>query len=54
MQDKLGSIKEGKYADIIILEDNLYDVDTYDIHNVEISMTISDGEVVYERKNNQR
>ena len=47
LEDKLGSIEIGKYADIIVMDKNLYEVDTYDIHNVQVAMTIYNGEIVY-------
>lgn len=47
MEDKLGSIEVGKYADLIVMDKNLYEVDTYDIHNVQVAMTIYNGQIVY-------
>ncbi len=49
MEDKIGSIEVGKYADIIVMDRNLYEVDTYDIHKVPVSLTIYNGEIVYEK-----
>lgn len=39
---------EGKLADIIILEENPFDMDVYRIHSIKVNTTIFDGEIVYE------
>lgn len=43
--DKLGSISPGKYADIIILEEDIYTIDPADIHDVGVTLTLLDGKV---------
>ncbi len=48
MEDKLGSIEAGKYADLVILEKNLFDVDAEDIADVKILATIMNGNYTYE------
>ena len=48
MEDKVGSIEEGKLADIIILEENPFDMDVYRIHSIKVNTTIFDGEIVSE------
>lgn len=47
MEDKLGSIEEGKYADIIILDRNLFEIDPYQIHETQVVTTIFNGKVVH-------
>ena len=49
MEDKLGSIEAGKYADMIVLDQNLFEVDTYAIHDISVVMTILNGKIVYTR-----
>ena len=49
MADKIGSIETGKKADMVVLEKNLFDVDPYSIHNIEVVMTVFAGEVIYRR-----
>jgi len=49
MADKIGSIEVGKNADMVVLDNNLFDVDTYSIHKTEVVMTIFAGEVIYKR-----
>lgn len=45
-----GSIEVGKYADFVVLDKNLFDVPVHRIHQVNVDMTIFNGEVVYTRK----
>jgi len=42
-----GSIKEGKYADMIMLNHNLFEIPETDIHKTEVLKTIFKGELVY-------
>jgi hypothetical protein len=46
-EDKKGTIEIGKFADLTILSDNLFDVFPDEIRNVEVEMTIVNGKVVY-------
>ena len=48
--DKRGSIKEGKLADITVCDLNLMRIDPGDILNMNVVMTIVDGEIVFERE----
>ena len=43
MEDKLGSSEVGKLADMIVLDNNLFDTDVYKIHDVKVVETIMDG-----------
>ena len=43
MEDKIGSLEVGKYADIVILEKNLFDVAPRDIADVKVLATMMDG-----------
>ena len=47
MDDKLGSIEVGKYADLVILEKNLFDIPLTEIHAVKVCETIMDGKTTY-------
>ena len=49
MEDKIGSIEPGKYADLVVLEQNLFEIDQREIHNVKVAYTIFDGRIVYKR-----
>ena len=49
LADKIGSIETGKKADLVVLDRNLFEIDTYSIHQTEVVMTIFAGEVIYSR-----
>lgn len=49
MEDKIGSIEPGKYADLVVLEQNLFEIDQREIHNVKVAYTIFDGRIVYQK-----
>ncbi|SDJ84011.1 amidohydrolase [Natronincola ferrireducens] len=48
LDDKTGSIEVGKYADLVVLEEDLFSINPLDIDGVEILYTIFQGEIVYE------
>ena len=47
VDDISGSIEEGKSADFIILNHNLFEIEPTDIHNTEVQKTIFKGQEVY-------
>jgi len=47
MEEEIGSIEVGKKADFVILDQNLFQVDKYDIHKVKVLETILGGNIVY-------
>ena len=49
MEDRLGSLEKGKYADMVIFKDNLFEMDPHDIHNALVDETIMDGITRYKR-----
>ena len=49
IDDVTGSIEEGKFADLIILNHNLFEIPETEIHTAEVQKTIFKGSVVYER-----
>ena len=49
MEDRLGSLKEGKLADLVVFEDNLFEIDPYSIHDAKVHETIMDGVTRYKR-----
>ena len=49
LDDVTGSIEEGKWADMIVLNHNLFEIPETEIHNTEVEKTIFKGEVVYQR-----
>lgn len=50
MEDKLGTIEDGKYADLVVLSDNIKEVNKDDLWKVKPTLTFIDGEVVYKVK----
>jgi predicted amidohydrolase YtcJ len=49
MEDEIGSIEVGKKADLVVLDENIFEIDAYSIHKTEVVLTMMDGEVVYTR-----
>ena len=49
-EDKKGTIKAGKFADLTILSDDPFKVPPDDVKDVMVDMTIVDGKVVYARE----
>ncbi|MCD8326845.1 MAG: amidohydrolase family protein [Lachnospiraceae bacterium] len=48
-EDRKGSIKVGKRADLVILDQSPFDVDPLEIKNIKVLETIKDGRCVYRR-----
>ena len=47
-EHETGSIEVGKAADLIVLEENLFDVDPMRLKDVAVQLTLLEGEPVYE------
>ncbi len=45
-----GSIEAGKLADMIVLSDDILAVDPMSIHDLQVDMTVIDGQILYERE----
>ncbi len=48
VDEETGSIEEGKWADMIVLNHNLFEIPESEIHNTAVQKTIFKGEVVYQ------
>jgi predicted amidohydrolase YtcJ len=49
-QDKVkGTISPGKFADLVLLDENIFDIDPVEIENAHVVLTMVDGRVVYEK-----
>ena len=49
VEDKLGSIAVGKFADMIILDQNLFDIEVTEIYGTKVLSTVVDGKEVYSK-----
>lgn len=47
MEEEIGTLEVGKYADFIVLSENLYEVDVMGFDKVKVEMTFFEGDVVY-------
>ena len=49
MEDKIGSLETGKYADLVVWDRDIYNVPTRELRDLVAEMTMLNGEIVYER-----
>ena len=49
LETETGSIEAGKLADIIVLNQNLFDIPIERISDTQVVMTLFEGKVVYEK-----
>ena len=49
-EDELGTLKAGKFADIVVFEDDYLNVPEESLKDIKVYMTLSDGEIVYRKK----
>ena len=49
MEDKLGSIEVGKYADIVMWDKNIYTTPIHSLRDIKPKMTIMNGKIVYNK-----
>jgi predicted amidohydrolase YtcJ len=47
MEDKIGSIEVGKYADLIVLDQNVFEIPIEDVYKTRVCETIMNGETTY-------
>jgi predicted amidohydrolase YtcJ len=47
MENKIGSIEEGKYADIAVWDKDIYTIPTDEIKDLKCQLTLVDGRIVY-------
>ena len=50
-EDSKGSIKEGKRADLVILDRNPMDTDPMELKDIRVLETIKDGKSIYKAAN---
>ncbi len=49
LEDRLGTLASGNYADLVVLSDDIFTIDPIEIEGVKVDLTVVAGEVVYER-----
>jgi hypothetical protein len=54
VEDEFGSIEVGKFADMIVLDQNLFEIDAKDIYGTQVLQAIVGGDVAYDRKQDGR
>ncbi|UCF80064.1 MAG: amidohydrolase family protein, partial [Acidobacteriota bacterium] len=47
MEDEIGSIETGKLADLVVLDENLFEMDPYDIYTIEPAAVMMEGELLH-------
>ncbi|MXN63865.1 amidohydrolase family protein [Stappia sp. GBMRC 2046] len=45
VEDRIGSLEVGKLADLIVLDQNLFEIDPHDIYKTKVELTMMDGTV---------
>ena len=48
LDTKQGSIEVGKRADFVVLDRNLFEIPASEISDTKVTMTIFDGQVIYQ------
>jgi len=46
MEDDIGSIEVGKRSDLLIFDENLFEIDPYEIWKIKPSMVMMDGKLI--------
>lgn len=44
-----GTLSVGKYADLVVLSQNLFSIPPSEIHTAEVDLTVADGKIVYQK-----
>ena len=48
MENELGSIEPGKLADLVVLEENLFEIEKHEIHKIQVLLTMMNGKIVFD------
>jgi len=50
MDDKVGTLEGGKYADMVVLSQDLFRLDPVDFPGVQVDLAVVEGEILYRRE----
>jgi hypothetical protein len=50
MEEKVGRLEPGKYADLVVLSRDLFQIDPVELPGVEVELTMVEGEIVYRKE----
>jgi predicted amidohydrolase YtcJ len=50
MEEKVGTLEVGQYADLAVLYQNLFEVNPQDMPLVEVEITLVEGEIVFRKE----
>jgi predicted amidohydrolase YtcJ len=50
LDEVLGELAPGKYADLVVLSDDIFTIDPGEIENAQVDLTIVEGQIVYRRE----
>ena len=48
-EDELGTLEKGKFADVVVVDRNLFAVTPEEIRQAQVEMTIMDGKIIYQK-----
>jgi Predicted metal-dependent hydrolase with the TIM-barrel fold len=48
-EDELGTLEKGKFADVVVVDRNLFTVTPEEIRKAQVEMTIMDGMIIYQK-----
>ncbi len=50
LDEVLGELAPGKYADLVVLSDDIFTIDPVEIESAQVDLTIVEGQIVYRRE----
>jgi predicted amidohydrolase YtcJ len=53
-EEFIGSLELGKRSDLVVVDQNLFEIDPSQVHNTKAVLTMLNGDVVYRRDDEDR